>query len=117
MVRVDACLPVEEAAILVAAMTAATDQFGAPPDKPASTTTAESVNPRTYNYADALLDVARVFLDAALEDRSGEDRTMVVVHVAADSLSRRRISAGPADPTAQGADPTCHIDGVGAYRA
>jgi hypothetical protein len=69
---------------------------GAPPDKPASTTTAESVNPKTYNNADALLDVARVFLDAAPEDRSGEDRTMVVVHVAADSLSRNRISAGPA---------------------
>ena len=52
---------------------------GAPPNKPASTTTAESVNPKTYNNADALLDVARVFLDAAPEDRSGEDRTMVVV--------------------------------------
>ena len=48
---------------------------------------------------------------------------MVVVHVAADSLSRKRILAASADPTedvpagtlptAQGADPTCHIDGVG----
>ena len=48
---------------------------------------------------------------------------MVVVHVAADTLSRERISAGSADPTedvpagtfstAPGADPTCHIDGVG----
>ena len=44
---------------------------GAPPDKPASTTTAESVNPKTYNNADALLDVARVFLDAAPKDGRG----------------------------------------------
>ena len=49
---------------------------------------------------------------------------MVVIHVAADSLSRKRILAASADPTedvpagtlptAQAADPTCHIDGVGA---
>ena len=45
-----------------------------------------------YSYADAVLDVARVYIDTAPEDRSGEDRTLVVVHVAAEQLkSRRRL--------------------------
>ncbi len=41
----------------------------------------------TYGYADAIVDVARVFLDTAPEDRSGEDRTVVMVHVAAEHLT------------------------------
>ena len=39
-----------------------------------------------YGKADALLDVARGFLNTAPEDRSGEDRSLVVVHVSADNL-------------------------------
>jgi hypothetical protein len=35
---------------------------------------------------EALLDVARAFLDARPEDRSGEDRSLVVVHVDAALL-------------------------------
>ncbi|MFC7465855.1 DUF222 domain-containing protein [Brachybacterium sp. GCM10030252] len=38
--------------------------------------------------ADALLDVARGYLAAAPDDRSGEDRHVVVVQVSADALSR-----------------------------
>jgi hypothetical protein len=40
-----------------------TDRFGAPPEKPDATTTAESTIPTAYSHADALLDVARAFLD------------------------------------------------------
>ena len=39
-----------------------------------------------YSKADALLDVARVFLNTAPQDRSGEDRTLVVVHVCRPEL-------------------------------
>ena len=39
-----------------------------------------------YSNADGLLDVARVFLNAAPQDRSGEDRTLVVVQVSAENL-------------------------------
>jgi hypothetical protein len=64
----------------------------------------------TYNNADALLDVARGFLNTAPEDRSGEDRTLVVVHVSAENLaSVPDVPAG----TSQPADAVCHIAGVG----
>ena len=41
-----------------------------------------------YSNADALVDVARGFLDTVPEDRSGEDRTLVVVQVSAENLAR-----------------------------
>jgi hypothetical protein len=66
-----------------------------------------------------LVDVARAFLNSAPEDRSGEDRHLVVVHVDADLLTdpatserepeRKDVPAGT--PTARGA--VCHIQGVG----
>lgn len=141
MVDFHARLPAEEAATLIAAITAAKDQFGAPPAKPdvagcdAEATEAETA--AAYSSADGLLDVARVFLDTAPEDRSGEDRSLVVVHVSAENLSRSGDADVPAgtDPEtavvpagtdggpenvpagtpagAQLGDPTCHIDGVG----
>lgn len=127
MVEVRACLPPDEGALLVAALTAAKDQFGAPPVS-------------DYSSADALLDVARGFLDTAPEDRSGEDRRLVVLHVSTDSLvggdsDSGNVPAGTiADPNDTAAeedgaapggvpagtpprpgsgDPTCHVDGVG----
>ena len=65
-----------------------------------------------YGKADALLDVARGFLNTAPEDRSGEDRTLVVVHVSADNWpDRSDVPAGtsPASPSRA----VCHIAGVG----
>ena len=87
--------------------------------------------------ADALLDVARVFLNTAPQDRSGEDRSLVVVHVSAENLAdafpRERLSSLPVSMEAERVDaesegfadvsdvpagtPTsavCHIAGVGA---
>lgn len=112
-------LPKEEAAVFLAALTAAKDQYGTPPaavddggqadgqsvssatgsasdsaeaperkGPPATQTdTTQTDTTPTYTLADAALDVARVFLATAPEDRSGEDRTLVVVHVAADQLA------------------------------
>jgi hypothetical protein len=79
--------PKEEAAVLLAAMEAAKDQFGPPPPKPdpcgdAGQQSAPGVG--TYGNIDAL-DMARCFLATAPEDRSGEDRTLVVVHVSAET--------------------------------
>jgi Domain of unknown function (DUF222)/HNH endonuclease len=134
MIEVRARLPKEEAAVVIAALAAAKDQFGPPPAKPdpcneqpeeAATAAVDS-----YSNADALLDVARVFLNTAPEDRSGEDRTVVVVHVSAENLAENvpaGMRAEPADARPTGADPVgnvpagmsspdsavCHIDGVG----
>ncbi len=119
MVEVRAVLPPEEGATVVAALTAAQDQLGAPPDKPEPEL--DQAEPDragatpAYTHADALLDVARAFLDTALEDRSGEDRRLVVVHVAADQLGETGPGDVPAgtSPHARPADPTCHVEGVG----
>jgi hypothetical protein len=50
-----------------------------------------------------LLDAARVFLNTAPQDRSGEDRTLVVVHVSADNLGR--VPAGSQEPAVLRAEP------------
>jgi hypothetical protein len=42
-----------------------------------------------------LLDVARVFLNTAPEDRSGEDRSLVVVQVSAENLARKLACDNP----------------------
>ena len=59
-----------------------------------------------------MLDVPRVFLNTAPEDRSGEDRTLVVVDVSAENLGGN-VPAG----TVQPAEAICHIDGVGSVEA
>ena len=64
-----------------------------------------------YSNADALLDVARVFLNTAPQDRSGEDRSLVVVHVSADNLAD--VPAG----TPQPAEAVCHIEIAGSIEA
>ena len=115
MVEVRAVLPPEEGAVIVAALTAAQDQYGAPPDEPDRGQVPTA--PR-YTQADALLDVGRAFLDTAPEDRSGEDRRLVVVHVAAEQLGStgdRDVPAGTSRATGAPAktDPTCHVEGIG----
>jgi uncharacterized protein DUF222/HNH endonuclease len=113
MIDFRARLPKDEAAALIAALEAARDQFGPPPatPDPCSEQPESSPGVGTYSNADALRDVARGFLQTAPEDRSGEDRTLVVVHVSGENL-RRDVPAGTSAP-AQPAEATCHIDGVG----
>jgi Domain of unknown function (DUF222) len=115
MIEVRARLPKEEAALVVAALEAAKDQFGPPPPAPdpCSGEPAQAVSGlAVYSNTDALLDVARAFLASAPEDRSGEDRTLVVVHVSAENLARD-VPAGTAQPS----EAVCHIAGVGPIEA
>jgi 5-methylcytosine-specific restriction endonuclease McrA len=109
MIDVRTRLPKEEAAVLIAAMDVARDQFGPPPPKPDPAGDCREPAPGVgaYSKADALLDVARVFLNTAPQDRSGEDRTLVVVHVSADNLGG--VPAG----TSQPAEAVCQIENVG----
>jgi Domain of unknown function (DUF222)/HNH endonuclease len=114
MIDFRAWLPKDEAALLLAAMDAAKDQFGPPPPKPDPCGDAEPESASgvgVYSTADALVDVARGFLQTAPEDRSGEDRTLVVVHVSAENLTRTvpDVPAGTAQPS----EAVCHIEGVG----
>ena len=137
MVEFRAQLAKDEAAVLIAAIESAKDQFGPPPAKPdpcgdAEQESADGVG--SYSNADALVDVARGFHHAAPQDRSGEDRTLVVVHVSAEQLARNVPAAtsdsdedAAAGPAGQGAGsvpaptpPTaavCHIAGVGSVEA
>jgi hypothetical protein len=113
MVELTARLAKEEAAIVVAAIQTAKDQFGPPPPAPDPGGDAEpepepAPGVGRYGNVDGLLDVARVFLDTAPQDRSGEDRNLVVVHVSAENLAGR-VPAG----TSQPAEAVCHIAGVG----
>ena len=63
------------------------------------------------------MDVARAFLNSAPQDRSGEDRHLVVVHVDADLLTdppgidaaSKDVPAG----TSSTRGAVCHIDGAG----
>jgi hypothetical protein len=105
MIDVRARLPKEEAAVLIAAVDAARDQFGPPPPKPDAADDCGEPAPGAvaYSKADALVDVARVFLNTAPRDRSGEDRSLVVVHVSADNLGR--VAAGTQEPAMLRAEP------------
>ena len=53
--------------------------------------------------ADALLDLARTFLDAEPDDRSGEDRHVVIVQVSAESLSHNVPAGTPFTETGDSA--------------
>jgi hypothetical protein len=137
MVEFRARLPKDEAALLIAAIDSAKDQFGPPPAKPDPCGDAEqepAPGVGSYSNADALVDVARGFLNAAPQDRSGEDRTVVVVHVSAEQLAGNVPAATPdsdkdaaAGSAAEDAGdvpaatpPTaavCHIEGAGSVEA
>jgi hypothetical protein len=103
-------LPTEEAALLLAALTTAKDQYGTPPVPGTKDTDTTPV----YTLADAMLDVARTFLATAPDDRSGEDRSLVVVQVHADQLTTDQLTTEsaptddvPAGTTLSSPGPTC----------
>ena len=115
-------LPTEDAAILLAALNTAKDQYGTPPEPDTGTirtdTTEATDTSPAYTSADAILDIARVFVNTTPEDRSGEDRSLVVVQVHADQLTSTDDNApagtsGTTTARATPADPTCHLQGVG----
>jgi hypothetical protein len=78
--------------------------------------------------------VARGFLSSAPEDRSGEDRTLVVVHVSAENLAKNVPAEMRAElveahgdgvndvcdvpaGTSQPSEATCHVAGLGSIEA
>lgn len=76
-------LPVEEAAVVAAALQRARDLNAPPP--PADPSGVDGT-PR-YADVDGLLDICRHYLDTiGPDDESGEDRSLVIVQVAADQL-------------------------------
>ncbi len=105
-------LPKDEAATINAALAAASDQFGTPPPNTRASADPDATPP--YSQVDALLDVAPSFLTTAPQDRSGEDRPLVVVHVDADLLADppalENVPAGTSPP-AHG--KVCHLQGLG----
>ena len=119
MVDLRARLTQEDAAILAAAIHAAQDQYGTIPTKPdptADQTTGDQPTPGVgvYTTTDALVDVGRVFLDTTPEDRSGEDRTLVVVHVSAELLNPAAATGNvPAGTSTSPEANICHLDGQG----
>lgn len=58
--------------------------------------------PLVHRKVDALVELARAYLDAAPVDRSGDDRHLVLVHVTADALAAAHVelavSSGEAAP-------------------
>jgi 5-methylcytosine-specific restriction endonuclease McrA len=119
-------LPKDQAAVLLAAIAAAQDQFGPQRDPGTAGGTASDGPDRAtaevdevdevadrstpaYTRVDALLDVARTFVSRTPEDRSGEDRSLVVVHVGLDQLSSagdaRDVPAGTREARTPTSDP------------
>jgi hypothetical protein len=105
MVDLRARLTKEDAAVLVAAVHAAKDQI-TQANADAEAGAKDKTGTGACSMVDALVDVGRVFLDTAPEDRSGEDRTLVVVHISAELLAGD-VPAGTPDAN------VCHIDGHG----
>ncbi|WP_062946699.1 HNH endonuclease signature motif containing protein [Brachybacterium sp. sponge] len=115
MVEIRAVLPAETGAELLTALELALDRDGtAPPssaepveapdtiaERCAEITTEATLDQRR---ADALHDLARTYLAAEPDDRSGEDRHLVVVQVNAESLSES-VPAGTL--------PRCGVAGGG----
>lgn len=106
MVEVRAVLPAEMGAEVVTALELALDRDGTEPpraddatERAAEVTSTPSLEQRR---ADALHSVARTFLDAEPDDRSGEDRHLVIVQVSAEALTRNVPAGTDAQPADDG---------------
>lgn len=117
-VQLNAHLPAEEAALLVAALNAASDALNA------ANESADRCSP-----TDALLELVHHYLTTTRRDRSGEDRNLVVVHIDAAALTETDSPATASVETAHrppesGIRPTavpstgaCQIAGIGGITA
>ena len=106
MVRFSGCLHPEDAAVVITALTEATPPHQAVEERSAERTGAREVPGDSLGarQADALVSLADTMLASGPIDRTGTDRTMVHVHVSAETLL--------AD-----ADGECRIEGVSAIPA
>lgn len=118
MVRLSIVLPAEDAAVITAAVDAATRQLVAPdiPDVPAGTSSpvpadgSDTTRRRFATTADrlqALVDVAASYLDTR-PSSTEDDHTLVVVQVSAEQLQ-----SVPAGTSASLRSGTCHVEGHG----
>ncbi|MFC7618998.1 DUF222 domain-containing protein [Microlunatus sp. GCM10028923] len=101
MMGITGRLPPEEAAIVTTAVQRARDLHGVPPSVAADLQRSADPDKHDptppYSDAEALLDVCRHYLaTAATEDESGEDRTLVIIEVAAEQLDHAEVPAGVA---------------------
>ncbi|WP_194291490.1 HNH endonuclease signature motif containing protein [Cumulibacter manganitolerans] len=125
-IQISAWLPPEEAAIVLNALEIATvryrsaaarqageEQSVLEEDVPAGTPDAEAPVP-AFTLADALVDVARGFIDSGPADVSGEDRDVVVVHIDERDL---RDAAAPDDDVPAGTRDADATDAVAAADA
>lgn len=135
MVEIHAVLPAETGAEVVTALDLAVRRDGTVPDgdhgdahdQDRAFGGAPEIEQRK---ADALLELARTYLDTEPADRSGEDRHLVIVHVTPDALlgpaahvpagtsPAGGVPAGTPEPDARPLDPTgrrdrCGVEGLG----
>lgn len=88
------------------------EEQSAPPDSLSPGNTNQVDATPAYSLADAVLDVARLYLNTAPEDRSGEDRRLVVVHVNAELLGADAVSEQPENPSVGTENPSVGAEGV-----
>src|SRR5690625_6439026 len=108
MIEVRAVLPAEMGAEVVTALELALDRDGqaaaathaAETDEPdALTEAADATTTATLEQrkADALVALARTYLDTEPSDRTGEDRHLVIVELNSDTLTSHPLTASRAD--------------------
>ena len=111
MIEVRAVLPAEMGAEVVTALELALDRDGqaathaAETDEPdALTEAADATTTATLEQrkADALVALARTYLDTEPSDRTGEDRHLVIVELNADTLTAHPLTAARADSVPAG---------------
>ncbi|MFC7624736.1 DUF222 domain-containing protein [Microlunatus sp. GCM10028923] len=110
-------LPADEVAIVTAALERARDLNSTPPaDDSAQADPDEHDATPPYTDADAFLDVCRHYLATAVtEDESGEDRSLVIIEVAAEQLALADVPARVAareHPVTPGQFATVELDDV-----
>lgn len=118
-VHLTAVLPAEEGAALIAAVQSATDANTEPDPDPGEELPDEDISAKAreerlqQTRVQALTEIANHYLGSRPEDRSGEDRTMVVLEVSAAALAdadERSRGNAPEQVTV----PTCRVRGGGA---
>lgn len=129
MVRLSICLPAEDAALVSAAVEAATRRPAADVedslDVPAGTPRIGARTPG-IDQVQGLVDVASAYLDA-LPGEPADDHTVVIVHVAAEQLAAnpleqdQSVPAGTPLSSDVGTNPlrsgACHVGGHGPVEA
>ncbi len=112
MVNLNARLTREDAAVVTQALREVQDGANRPPGSiDRATGLPDAMAAGHITLADALVQLGRRYLDSVPTDDSGEDRTLVVVHVAASLLGDGVGADVPAGTSAD--ENVCSIEGQG----